>query len=51
MILEEKRTDHISAKIFFESLIIVYCGNQLKYGKLTKTESHSEDQEVQIFIE
>lgn len=32
--LEGRRADHISAKIFFDNLIVIYCGCYLKFGFL-----------------
>lgn len=51
-ILEDKRADHITAKLFYENLVVVYCGCYLKYGRLGKTESQINNQpEVQIFLQ
>lgn len=50
--LEARRSDHITAQIFFENLVVVYCGCYLKYGKLGKSDSQGNSQtEVQIFLE
>ena len=32
--LEGRRADHITAKIFFENLVVIYCGCYLKFGFL-----------------
>ena len=34
MILEGKPTDHVYAKVYFDNLVIVYCGQYVKFGKL-----------------
>lgn len=45
LILESRRTDIIYAKIYFDNLVVVYCGQYLKYGFLVpnkkKTKSAS----------
>lgn len=32
MVLDLKRADHITAKVFFDNLIVIYCGFFLKFG-------------------
>lgn len=50
--LEEKRSDHITAKILYDNLVVVYCGCYLKFGRLGKSETQVNSQpEVQIFLE
>ena len=34
LILESRRTDIIYAKIYFNNLVVVYCGQYIKYGFL-----------------
>ena len=34
--LENKRSDIIYAKLFYEDLVVVYSGKFLKYGRLIK---------------
>jgi len=47
-LLELKRADHITAKIFCDSLLIVYCGSYLKYGEIPYNtyDDDNEDYEV-----
>jgi len=35
--LEDVRSDNVYAKIYFENLVVVYCGQYLKYGFLRKS--------------
>ena len=34
LILESRRTDIIYAKIYFSNLVVIYCGQYIKYGFL-----------------
>ena len=39
--LENKNCHNIFAKYYFDGLIILYCGNYLKFGRLAKMEAQS----------
>jgi len=32
--LESKKSDYVYAKIYCNNLVLVYCGNYVKFGKL-----------------
>ena len=41
MVLDMKRADHITAKVFFDNLIVVYCGCFLKFGFIPNIDKQS----------
>lgn len=41
-LLELKRADHITAKIFCDNLLIIYCGSYLKYCELPYNDDASD---------
>jgi hypothetical protein len=45
--LEGKRSDYIFAKVYYDDLVIIYCGKYLRFGKISpnkkKTKKASSD--------
>jgi hypothetical protein len=51
-VLEARKSDHVYAKVFCDNLIVLYCGNCLKFGRLipNKKKTKNASKEVMDLI-
>lgn len=52
IVLEARKSDHVYAKVFCDNLIVLYCGNCLKFGRLipNKKKTKNASKEVMDLI-
>jgi len=50
-LLELKRADHITAKIFCDDLLVIYCGCFLKFGSIPFSENDVYEEDSKPLLE